>query len=607
VIQLPEQTILGRAVNTGAAAQLSRAVVAALGRAEDPNFTRLFGRTLSKWLSRRLAARGVTPNMVTLMGIAVGLGAAALIAQVGYLYTLAGAILLVFSRILDDCDGEVARLTLRQSVFGARLDVAGDIIVHAAAFLAVATSLHRSDPSGGYLWTVPLLLFGGAMTTVLVLGFVTGTSLPRESRLLRFMERSASGDFAYIFLVFAVIGRPQWFLWAAAIGAQFYWAVLGIAVLAFSRKQTATPPAKTGGLLNYVEIGLFAAGVLLLVLLVREVGWERLLADISLIGWGFTLVWAQEILAFGASTIGWMYAIAPAARRVPFLRLASFRLAGEGINHLTPTATMGGEFVRARLLSRHLGSRDGTAAVTLAKFAETAGQVLFITLGLALLLPFVEGLGPYRWGMMAVVCSATAGVVLLWRLLDRGFFALAARRLSALGIARGWFTRHGEEIGAIDTLIRECTRTRPSDVAKSIFWYGAAFAASAIEVWIILRLLGLPAPWHTVIGVEVLAVLIDGLLFFVPAKMGTQEGSKMLIFLILGLPPEKGLAMGLIRRARELVWDLVGLLIYAVIRTRSGAPDVVGARGHTDSRGAPETREWEREYGGVSSESHPTT
>jgi hypothetical protein len=241
-------------------------------------------------------------------------------------------------------------------------------------------------------------------------------------------------------------------------------------------------------------------------------------------------------------------------------------MAGESINRLTPTATVGGEFVRARLLGREIGSRQGTAAVALSKFAETAGQVVFIAVGLAALLPFIDALGAYRWAMSAIVLAAAVGVLALLRMLDRGFFGIAARRLSAAGIAPLWFKRHAREIEEVDATIQDCVRGRSSDLALSVFWYGTAFAVSTLEVALVLYFLGLPLTWQAVLGIEVLSVLVDGILFFVPGKMGTSEGSKMLMFLLFGLPPEKGLALGLIRRAREMLWDVLGLAIYAAER-----------------------------------------
>ena len=69
--------------------------------------------------------------------------------------------------------------------------------------------------------------------------------------------------------------------------------------------------------------------------------------------------------------------------------------------------------------------------------------------------------------------------------------------------------------------------------------------------------------------IEVLSVAIDALLFFVPAKAGTQEGGKVLIFQMLGLDPAKGLALGIIRRLRELSWSMVGLIVLARYHART--------------------------------------
>jgi uncharacterized membrane protein YbhN (UPF0104 family) len=99
-------------------------------------------------------------------------------------------------------------------------------------------------------------------------------------------------------------------------------------------------------------------------------------------------------------------------------------------------------------------------------------------------------------------------------------------------------------------------------------WFAFAFAVSTIEVWLVMYFLTVPISWTTAVGIEVLSVIVDGVFFFMPGKLGTQEGGKMLAFTLFGLPPEKGLAMGLIRRGRELFWDSIGLALYAVLRGR---------------------------------------
>jgi phosphatidylglycerophosphate synthase len=77
---------------------------------------------------RVLAARGATPDAVTLVGLALGLGAAVLIA---FGLPLWGLVLLALSRIADGLDGAVARAT-RTSDFGGYLDITSDFLFYGA-------------------------------------------------------------------------------------------------------------------------------------------------------------------------------------------------------------------------------------------------------------------------------------------------------------------------------------------------------------------------------------------------------------------------------------------------------------------------------------------
>ena len=84
----------------------------------------------------------------------------------------------------------------------------------------------------------------------------------------------------------------------------------------------------------------------------------------------------------------------------------------------------------------------------------------------------------------------------------------------------------------------------------------------------ILAWVGGPVDWQTALALEIGSVLIDGILFFVPAKVGTQEGGKVLLFAMLGLDPARGLTVGVVRRIRELTYAGLGLAVLAWLTTR---------------------------------------
>jgi hypothetical protein len=52
----------------------------------------------------------------------------------------------------------------------------------------------------------------------------------------------------------------------------------------------------------------------------------------------------------------------------------------------------------------------------------------------------------------------------------------------------------------------------------------------------------------------------------VPATLGVQEAGGMLIFGLLGLRPELGLALMLLKRVREIGFSALGLALLAKVR-----------------------------------------
>lgn len=91
-------------------------------------------------IGSRLAARGLTADGVTLIGLALGLFAALLIALGATGWAL---IPLLASRIADGLDGAIARAT-RKTDFGGYLDIAVDFLFYGAIPMAFVLA----DPAG---------------------------------------------------------------------------------------------------------------------------------------------------------------------------------------------------------------------------------------------------------------------------------------------------------------------------------------------------------------------------------------------------------------------------------------------------------------------------
>jgi phosphatidylglycerophosphate synthase len=232
--QPPSGALLCAATDAARRSQAEDALYARLGRAGDGWFTRLVDRRLSRALTRLLLPTGISPNQVTAISIAIGIVGGCCFAEGGTAATTIGALLFLASTIIDGCDGEIARLTFRESAFGARLDILGDNLVHLFLFGGIATGLYRRSADPG-IAALGIALVAGvflAMATV-YLQVVRRPPSPAQQTLF---EAFASREFAYLLVVLTLAGRLDWFLWLSAFGTYVF--SLGLIVL--GRRRTAS-------------------------------------------------------------------------------------------------------------------------------------------------------------------------------------------------------------------------------------------------------------------------------------------------------------------------------------------------------------------------------
>jgi hypothetical protein len=142
--------------------------------------------------------------------------------------------------------------------------------------------------------------------------------------------------------------------------------------------------------------------------------------------------------------------------------------------------------------------------------------------------------------------------------------------MKRLGLRVPYLLERETQIVALDARLRDSLVSRPWNFAACVLFFGLSWAWSAVELAVALRLMGIDAGVREVIAVEALAAFVDAIAFCVPAKAGAQEGGKVLAFTLAGLPAAAGLAFGLLRRARELTWALVGYLL--LLRHRRSNP-----------------------------------
>jgi len=320
--------------------------------------------------------------------------------------------------------------------------------------------------------------------------------------------------------------------------------------------------------MSVVERGLLVAGIVLFIFLVRQLGPAAVWANLRMIGWGFVLVIGQEGISYLANSTGWRFAFPPPRPPVRFRQLIAARLAGDAINNLTPTATLGGEVVRGRMLDGVVDQSTAWASIAIAKLMQTVAQLGFVFLGLVVVTQQIQLPTAFVQGLSVGLVLLTTGLLTGIFMQRRGMFTTGSRVASRIGVR--FPERLRDQLARLDGEIARFY-TAPGAFALSVLGFFVGWCMGIVEVYIVLSCLQVGATLSRAMTIEVLSVAIDALLFFVPAKAGTQEGGKVLIFQVLGLDPAKGLALGIVRRLRELTWSMIGLIVLARHHARQRA------------------------------------
>lgn len=317
---------------------------------------------------------------------------------------------------------------------------------------------------------------------------------------------------------------------------------------------------------RFILLGLGAA---LLGVLVVRMGPATVLASFFRLSWRLLLLVCFPVsLMVLVDTLGWRFAFR--RNRVPFFSLLSVRLAGEAFNLTTPTASVGGEVVKAWLLRRHAPLDESVPSVIIAKTTITIAQGVFLLVGIACAWLTLPAGSPLLTGMewlLGLEIIAVGGFVLAQ---VGGVLGGVGRVLHRMGPS--WAGEGAQALARFDGALSGFYRCEPRRLFLSITSHFVGWTLGALETYLILHFLGVPVPLATAVVIEAFGTAIRFATFWVPASLGILEGGQVAAFAALGLGTTAGLSFALVRRVREATWVGIGLVALAAMRPAAHSP-----------------------------------
>lgn len=330
-------------------------------------------------------------------------------------------------------------------------------------------------------------------------------------------------------------------------------------------ERQADPAPTSGGTSRSSWLRTIVAGgvgTVLLALLVYHTGLGPIVDHLRAVGPSAPLALLPYVFIAYVDAIGWQRTLpAAVAARVPLSGFFFTRMAGEAINSITPTAAVGGEPVKVVLLRRWgVPGADAVASLVISKTALTVAQSLFVVLGMAALFLRIERpwLGAV-WLVLLLVATAAFGGGLVW-LQRRQPVQTLWRWLHRIAPRARFVERLRDRAAAVDERLEDFYRAEGDAFRASAAWHLAGWLIGVWEVHLMMRLVGAPIPWLDALIIEALAQPIRATAVIVPGGIGTQEVGGVALCTFLGIGEPEALTLWLLKRARETIFDAVGLL-----------------------------------------------
>lgn len=277
------------------------------------------------------------------------------------------------------------------------------------------------------------------------------------------------------------------------------------------------------------------------------------------VGWGLLGLSLYRFIPIFLHAMGWR-CLTPMIR--PSLwKILKFRWIGESINTLLPVAQIGGDFARARLLTKSgVAGATAGAGVAVDFLLGIISQAAFTLIGVLLLIELASEKGGFLAAFLGLGFLIAAGLGLFWGQ-KRGMFEKLADFTTKLSGSS--FTSLAIKAEKLDSEIKSLL-LQPDRLFIAFGWRFFGWVSHVGETWLILFLMGAGTGLGQAFALESLAWAVRSAAFFIPAAIGAQEGGIVAVALALGLPLEIGLALALVKRARELLVSGPGLLVWAL-------------------------------------------
>ena len=314
-------------------------------------------------------------------------------------------------------------------------------------------------------------------------------------------------------------------------------------------------------------------GLALLIVSIRQAGWEPILASLRGVG-----AWMIVVVALGAARMAvraraWsICSRADHDRGIPFGAAFGATLAADALGNLTPLGLLASEPAKVMMGRRHVPTGTSLSSVTVENGFYSV-SVLAMLLGGVWVLLQRANVPPMmaRAGEAVVVAALAGGTAAVWMFRARP--ALLSRAGAMLSRLRQ-SPASTEALVALEHSVYDVAQWPLGRLIHVAAWELLFHVAAVAEVWLILRTMpaGAQVSLADAFLMETAGRFITVVFKFIPYRLGVDEMGSGSVSQLLGLGAPTGIALALVRRIRILLLNAAGIVLLARPPTRDTVP-----------------------------------
>jgi len=315
---------------------------------------------------------------------------------------------------------------------------------------------------------------------------------------------------------------------------------------------------------KYTKTIFFIIGLAVFSYLINDFGLDNIITNIKKTGWWFVPVVGIWGVVYYMNAWAWYYIIDAKKKKVPFIEIFEITISGFAINYITPFVNLGGEPYRILMLQKPIGTHSAVSSVILYTMLHFLSNFFFWVTAIL-------------YALILLPLSNELKIILIAVLLVLSFFIWFVFKRHKLGVLESLLNfiakvpllkrlkkkldPKEDSLMKIDEEIKHLFNNRKKAFFSALVLDYLARMVGVLEFLFILKAIGMDISFMEAFYISAGSSLIINIFFFMPFQLGTLEAGLYLVLDSIKLSAGIGIYIGIINRAREFFWILIGLLL----------------------------------------------